>query len=139
MSHHTFGGRHVLRALTGLDFGLRVRVDVRPSQRTIFSGAEDLSVQALTSELAEMVSSLRVYSYALRTQLEGVTSALQLNVQSGSWRYARRCALDLSGLLGQAAKRRLADRSLCVRGANGALRIADLCVREVRRWPLSRS
>jgi hypothetical protein len=132
MSHHTFGGRHLLRAVTGLDFGLRVRVDVRQSQRTIFSGAENLSVQALTGELAEMVSSVRVYSYALRGQLEDVTSALQLNVRSGSWPYAQRCALDLSGLLSQAAKRRLADRGLCVRGANCALRIADLCVREVR-------
>ena len=60
MSPHTFDGRQVLRVLTGLDFGLRVRVDVRPSQRTIFSGAEDLSIQALTSELAEMISCLRV-------------------------------------------------------------------------------
>ena len=132
MPHHPFGSRQALRALTGLDFGLRVRVDVRPCQRTIFSGAENLSVQALTSELAEMVSSLRVHSYALRGQLEEVTSALQLNVESGSWRYARCAALDLSGLLALAAKRRLADRGLCARGANCALRIAELCAREVR-------
>ena len=132
MSHHPFGSRQFLRALTGLDFGLRVRVDVRPSQRTIFSGAENLSVQALTSELAEMVSSLRVYSYAVRGRLEEVTSALQLNIYSGSWRYARRAALDLSGLLAVAAKRRLADPGLCARGANCAIRIAELCAREAR-------
>ncbi|MBK5257630.1 MAG: hypothetical protein JJE39_16520 [Vicinamibacteria bacterium] len=46
MSHHHFGARHVLTALTGLDFGLRVRVDVRPAQRTIFSAADKLTVQA---------------------------------------------------------------------------------------------
>jgi hypothetical protein len=132
MSHHPFGSRQFLRALTGLDFGLRVRVDVRPSQRTIFSGAENLSVQALTSELAEMVSSLRVYSYAVRGRLEEVTAALQLNIHSGSWRYARRAALDLSGLLAVAAKRRLADPGLCARGANCAIRIAELCAREAR-------
>ena len=132
MSHHTFGGRHGLRALTGLDFGLRVRVETRVSQRTIFSGAENLSAQDLTSELAEMVSSLRVYSYALRGQLEQVTSALQINVQCGSWAYARRAALDLAGLLAQAKKRRLADGQRCLRGANCALRIAELCGREVR-------
>ena len=66
MSHHPFGSRQALRALAGLDFGLRVRVDARPCQRTIFSGAENLSVQSLTSELAEMVASLRVRGYALR-------------------------------------------------------------------------
>ena len=132
MSHHPFGSRQALRALTGLDFGLRVRVDVRPSQRTIFAGAENLSVQSLTSELAEMVASLRVRSYALRGQLEVVTSALQVNVQSGSWRYARSAALDLSALLSCSAKRRLADPGLCARGANCAHRIAELCAQESR-------
>jgi len=132
MSHHPFGSRHAVRALTGLNSGLRVRVEVRPCQRTIFFGAENLSVRALTSELAEMVSSLRVHSYALRGQLEEVTSALQLNVESGSWRYARCVALDLSALLGITGKRRLADRGLSARGANCALRIAELCAREVR-------
>ncbi len=53
-----------MRAGRRLDIGLRVRVDVHPSrQRAIFCGAENLSVQALTSELAEMISSLRVYRY----------------------------------------------------------------------------
>ena len=129
MSHHTFGGHATLRTLTGLDFGLRVRVETRVCQRTLFSGAENLNAQDLTSELAEMVSSLRVYSYALRGHLEQVTSALQMNVQCGSWSYARRAALDLAGLLAQAARRRLADEQRCVRGANCALRIAELCSR----------
>jgi len=132
MSQHTFGARAALRALTGLDVGLRVRVETRCLQRSIFSGAANLSVQDLTSELAQMISSLRVHSYALRGQLEEVTSALQANVESGSWRFARRAALDLAGLLSQAAKRRLADRELAIRGANGALRIAELCGKEVR-------
>jgi len=132
MSHHPFGSRQALRALTGLDVGLRVRVDVHPCQRTIFAGAENLSVQSLTSELAEMVASLRVRSYALRGQLEVVTSAVQVNVQSGSWGYARSAALDLSGLLRHAAKRRLADPGLCARGANCAHRIAELCSQEAR-------
>src|SRR5262245_58313117 len=95
MSHHAFDGRHVARCLTGLDFGLRVRIETRPCQRLIFSCAENLSAQELTSELAEIICGLRVYSYVLRSQLEEVTSALQLNVESGSWRYARRAALDL--------------------------------------------
>ena len=132
MSHHSFDARYLGRVLTGLDFGLRVRVQVQRAQRTIFSGAEALSVQSLTAELAEMISSLRVYSYAVRGQLEQLTSVLQLNVESGSWRYARRAALDLSGLLAQAGKRGSANRGLCVRGANAAMRIAELCAREVR-------
>lgn len=132
MSHPPSGAGHLLRALAGLDFGLRVRVSSCREQRTLFSGAENVSVQALTSELAEMVSSLRAYSYALRGQLEEVTSALQMNVQCGSWRYARRAALDLASLLAQAHKRRLVKDSLAVRGAKCALRIAELCAREVR-------
>jgi len=132
MSHHPFGSRQSLRALAGLDLGLRVRVDVHPCQRIIFAGAENLSVQSLTSELAEMVASLRVRSYSLRGQLEVVTSALQVNVHSGSWGYARAAALDLSGLLRYSAKRRLADAGLCARGANCAHRIAELCSQEFR-------
>ena len=38
--------------LAALDFGLRVRVEAHPAQRSIFSGAERLTVQQLTSELA---------------------------------------------------------------------------------------
>jgi len=132
MSHHVYGARHLCRALTGLDFGLRVHVDVRPAQRAIFVGAENLSVQALTSELAEMVSGLRVHSYAVGGQLEQVTTALMLNVESGEWQFARRCALDLAGLLAQAEKRGQVKGSLGVRGANAALRIAELCAREAR-------
>jgi len=131
MSHHPYGARHVLRALTGLDFGLHVRIH-RSGQRTIFTGADALSVEQLTAELAETISSLRVYSYPLRSNLERVTTALQHNVESGSWRFARRAALDLSGVLAQAGKQGAASRGLCVRGANAALRIADLCGREVR-------
>jgi hypothetical protein len=132
MSHPVYGARHLGRALTGLDFGLRVRIDTQPAQRTIFSGALNLSVQVLTSELAQLIASLRVYSYALRAELEEVTGALQLNVESGSWRYARRAALDLAGLLGQAQRRRLARGPLAARGANAALRVAELCGREGR-------
>jgi hypothetical protein len=132
MSHYTFGARHTLGRFIGLDFGLRVRVETRSPQRTLFSGAENLSVQDLVSELAEMISGLRVHSYSLRGQLEQVTFALQANVECGSWRFARRAALDLSGLLGQAARRQLAHRQLCVRGSNCALRIAELCSTEVR-------
>jgi hypothetical protein len=51
-------GRSFFRVLSGLDFGLRVRVRRQQSQGTIFCGAENLSVQALTSELTEMVSDL---------------------------------------------------------------------------------
>ena len=131
MSDHTFRARYVVSRLTGLDFGLRVRVQVRPPQRTIFQGAENLTVQALTAELAEMVAGLRVYSYALRGQLEQVTSALQVNVASGSWPFARRAALDLATLLAVAGNRRLVDASRARRGAQCALRIADLCEAEV--------
>lgn len=132
MSHHPYGARAALRAITGLDFGLRVRVDVRSSQRSMFTGAENLTARQLISELAEEISGLRVYSYALRAQLEQATCALQLNAECGSWRYARRAALDLSGLLALAAKRRLADRERCMRGANCALYVAELIAREVR-------
>jgi hypothetical protein len=119
-------------ALASLDFGLRVRIETRVDQQSIFSGASNISAQELTAELAELVSALRVRSFALRGHLEHVTSALQLNVSCGFWPLARRAALDLAGLLAQAGKRHLADPELCVRGANGARRIAELIDREVR-------
>ena len=120
-------------ALAALDFGLRVRVEAHPAQRTIFSSAEDLPAQELTSELAELLSELRVRSFALRHELEQLTSAVLVNVECGFWSLARRAALDLSSLLAQARKRRLADPELCVRGAQAALHIADLCAQEVGR------
>jgi hypothetical protein len=134
MSSRTAFGRPSFRALAGLDVGLRVRIRRTQSQGAIFSGAQNLSVQALTSELAEMVAGLVVYSYALRGQLEQVTHALQKNVQSRSWSYARRAALDLAGLLAQAQKpgAGCGMGSRAVRGANCALRVAELCAREAR-------
>ena len=119
-------------AAVALDFGLRVGIEPHPGQRTILSGAENLTVRQLTSELAELVSSLRVRSFSLRHELEQVTSALMTNVECGFWPLARCAALDLSGLLVLTRKRRLADAKLCVRAANGALRIAELCARGVR-------
>lgn len=119
-------------ALAALDFGLRIRVETHVSQRSIFSGASNLSAQELTAELAELVSELRVKSFALRGHLEHVTSALQVNVSCGFWPLARRAALDLAGLLAQASRRHLADPELCIRGANGARRIAELIEQEVR-------
>jgi hypothetical protein len=118
-------------SLSALDFGLRVRIEARPRQRTIFSGAENLSAQELTSELAPSVSRLRVRSFALRAQLEHVTSALIVNIRCGFWPLARRAALDLAGLLTQARERGLADADLAVRGSNAALRIAELCSKAV--------
>jgi hypothetical protein len=132
MSHPPFGARHPLFALTGLDVGLRVRVQFRPVQRVIFTGAENVSLQALTSELAEMVSGLRVHSYALRAQLEEVTAALQANVQCGSWGYARRAALDLASLLSLARRKHQVHAERCRRGEHCALRVAELCQAEVR-------
>lgn len=131
MFHRLYGPRATLRALTGLDFGLRVRVQDPSSQRAMFCGAENASARHLISELAEDISGLRVYSYAMRGQLEEALSALMLNAQCRSWRYARRAALDLSGLLVLADKRRLADR-VCVRLANAALRVAEVLAREAR-------
>jgi hypothetical protein len=124
--------RASLGASVALDFGLQVRIETRPAQRTIFSGAQNLTAQELTSELAEMVSWLRVRSFALRHELEHVTSALMVNVESGFWSLAHRAALDLAALLGSARSRRLADPELCVRGASAARQIADLCSEEVR-------
>jgi len=118
-------------ALTALDFGLRVRVERSPAQRTIFSSPEELPVQELICELAELASELRVRSFALRHELEQVTSALMVNVECGFWSLAERAALDLAAVLSEARKRRLADAALCVRSADLALCIADLCAREV--------
>jgi hypothetical protein len=123
--------RASLGALTALDFGLQVRIETRPAQRTIFSAAEELPVQELTSELAEMVSELRVRSFALRHELEHVTSALMVNVESGFWSLAQRAALDLAALLGSSRTRHLADPELCIRGAQAARHIASLCQQEV--------
>jgi hypothetical protein len=118
--------------LAALDFGLRVRVEAHPAQRSIFSGAERLTVQQLTAELAEFVSSLRVRSFSLRYELEQITSALLTNVDCGFWPLARRAALDLSGTLSLARRRRLGDAELCWRAAHAAERIAELCAAEVR-------
>jgi len=101
------------------------------SSATIFSGAENLSAQELTSELAQLVSRLRVRSFAMRGQLEHVTSALMVNVRCGFWPLAHRAALALAGLLAQARKRGLADAELSVRAANGAFRVAELCAKAV--------
>ncbi len=119
-------------AALALDLGLQVRVEAHPAQRTIFASAEELTVRELTSELAELVSSLRVRSFSLRYELEQVTSALMRNVECGFWALARRAALDLSGELSLARKRRLAEAELCYRAANAAERVADLCAAEVR-------
>jgi hypothetical protein len=119
--------------ILALDFGLRVRVEAHPDQRTIFSSAEELPVRELTSELSELVSALRVRSFSLRHELEQVTSALVVNVECAFWPLARHAAFDLSGLLSLARKRRLADAELCCRGANGALRIAELCAQKASR------
>jgi len=119
-------------AAVALDFGLRVRVEAVPAQRALFSGAHNLTVQQLTSELAELVSSFRVRSFSLRAELEQVTSALMMNADCGSWPLARRAALDLGDLLRTAARRRLADTELGFRGAKSAFRIADLLAEEVR-------
>ena len=126
MSQHAFRSRPSFQAL---DFGLRVRIEVDPAQRTIFSGAENFNIQELTSELAELVSELRVRSFTIRHDLECITQALQVNVECDFWPLARRAALDLSGLLKGA--RRFADPELCYRGSECASRIAGLCAREV--------
>jgi len=132
MSPQRFAPRPAVPALQALDFGLSARVDVRPVQGTLFSGAENLTAQRLSSELAELVSSLRVRSFSLRAELEQVTSALLVNVQYGFWSLAARAALDLGHLLRSVSCRRLADREPSFRGANCAFRIAELCGREVR-------
>ena len=133
MSSRAFGPRRSrlsTAALAALDSGLPVRVETHSRQRSIFSGAEELGVHGLTSELAEMLSCLRIRSFRVRAELEEVTCAMLGNVQCGFWPFARRAALDLAGMLALAANRRLADPELCVRGAKGALRVAELCVKE---------
>ena len=115
-----------------LDFGLRVRFDGQRAQRTLFSGAENLSLQELCSELGLMISELRVRSFWLRHELEQVTDALLMNVRCGFWPQARCAAVDLGDLLALARKRRQADAELCYRGSNCAQRIAELCAREAR-------
>jgi uncharacterized protein with PIN domain len=132
MSAHRFSARRQSpAALAALDFGLRVRVDAYPLQRSIFSGAERFSAQDLASELGEMISQLRVRSFAVRAELEQLTTALLSNLDSGFGHLAHRAALDLGGLLAYAGKRRFAERELCVRGANACFRIAELIVKEV--------
>jgi hypothetical protein len=131
MSHFT--PRHRRKPSFGaLDFGLRVRLETEADQRPIFAGSDSLSIQQLTSELSDMLSGLRIRSFALRGQIEHVTSALMVNVDCGFWPLARRAALDPGGLLASVGKRRFADPELCIHGANCALRIADLISREVR-------
>ena len=120
-------------AAVALDFGLRVRVDGHVDQRTLFSGAENLSVQELCSELGLMISELRVRSFVLRHQLEQVTDALLVNVRCGFWPLAHRAALDLGDLLAHARWRRLTDAELCVRGSRCAFHVADLCAQEADR------
>ena len=66
-------------------------------------------MQKLTSELSLLVSELRVRSFAARYELEQVASALARNVECGFWAQARRAALDLSGVLALAGRRRQAN------------------------------
>src|SRR5262245_63337940 len=129
--HRYYGARATLRALTGLDVGLRVRV-YRQLQRVLFSGTENGAALDLISELSKEVVRMRVFSYALRGQIEDTLSALQLNAEAGSWRYARRAALDLVGVLSQGCRRRLVDDDRAVRGAEYAARIAELIGLEAR-------
>jgi hypothetical protein len=118
--------------LAALDVGLAVRIEAHPSQRTLFSGAENLSLQKLASELSLMVSELRVRSFVVRSELEQLVSALLVNLRCGFWLLARRAAIDLGDSLAFARKRRLVDAELCIRAANCALRIAELCQKEAR-------
>ena len=90
-------------AAVALDFGLRVRADGHVDQRTLFCGAENLSLQELCSELSLMISELRVRSFVLRHELEQLTSALLVNVRCGFWPLARRAAMDLGDLLAYVA------------------------------------
>ena len=131
-SYQPFGARQAFSHLTGLDFGLRVRLQSSPRQRTILSVSENLSAQALISELAEIVSGLTIYSYAVRGRLEQLMYAVQTNAQFGAWSYVRRGALDLAALLANAKKRGWLRGSLAMAGAQCALRLADLCGGEVR-------
>jgi hypothetical protein len=122
MSHQPFAA---------LDFGLRVRIELQPTQRPLFSASEGAPAQALTAELAELVSRLRVHSFALRASVEEATTALQLNVQAASWIYARRAALDLAGQLSLARRSRLAPPERTLPAERTAFRVAELCQEEV--------
>ena len=127
--YRNFGARQVVTALTGLDFGLRVRIDVRPAQPTLFRSARSVAVESAALGLAKEVG---VYSYAVRGQLEEVLAALQVNVASGSWSFARRAALDLGSILSVARNRRQIAGSQSFRASATALRVADLCDVEAR-------
>jgi hypothetical protein len=115
-----------------LDAGLSVCLPAPDGQGAIFAGASSLPIQPLASELSLLVSRLRIRSFSLRSAIEEVTTALLHNVECGFWLPARDAALDLSGFLRQARRGRLADAESCLRGANAAMRLADLCWREVR-------
>jgi hypothetical protein len=119
-------------AAFALDFGLRVRIAGDAPQRRLFSGAENLSLRELCSDLGLLISELPVRSFTLRHQLEQVTEALLVNVRCGFWLQAQRAAVDLGDLLAWARKRRLAEAELCVRGSHCAFHIAELCAKELR-------
>jgi hypothetical protein len=87
-------------AAVALDFGLRVRLDGHGDQRTLFSGAENLSLQELCTELGLMISELRVRSFSLRHELEQVTEALLVNVRCGSAAAAEPRSISRSFCLG---------------------------------------
>jgi hypothetical protein len=131
MPSDAFATRRSPASLVALDFGLRVRVQ-SSNQRPLFSGAENLSLRELVSELSQMVSRLRVRSFSLRAEIERVTTALLSNVDCGFWLQARHAAIDLGDLLSEVRSRRMADAELCVRGSNCAFRVAELCAKEVR-------
>ena len=119
-------------AAIALDLGLRVRIDGHADQGTLFCGTENLSLRELCSELALMISALRIRSFVLRRELEQVTDALLVDVRCGFWPLAHRAAVDLGDLLAHARRRRLADAELCVRGSRCAFHIARVCAQEVR-------
>jgi hypothetical protein len=91
-------------------------------------------VEPAALDLAQQVVGLRVYSYGVRAQLEEVLTALQLNIASGSWSFARRAALDLAStsILSVARNRGQITGSRAFRASATALRVADLCESEAR-------
>lgn len=90
--------------------------------------SEDLAVREIVSSpLTDLVSWLRVRSFALRHASEELTSGLMRNVSAASGCSHGHAALDLPGVLALARRRRLAGAAVCWLAGNAALRVAELC------------
>jgi hypothetical protein len=112
-------------------FGVHVRfhATLRSPQRSLFTGDDDNAglLVSMAEELCVLVSRITFWDFRMRSHLEVAVPAVLWNVRMGFWRFARRAATDVAGLLSFAGPKSFGPSEKCVPGANVALSIAASC------------